>query len=101
MKNPDRATVSRLEDLPNVGKATAGDFHVIGIDHPKHLIGQDPFELYEKLCTVSGQRHDPCMIDIFMSAVHFMEGGEALPWWSFTAARKKTIMKQNASRTLE
>ncbi|NOR51113.1 MAG: mitomycin resistance protein [Gammaproteobacteria bacterium] len=89
MKNPNREKVSNLEELPNVGKAIAGDLHLIGIDHPRELIGKEPFQLYEKLCDITGQRHDPCVIDVFMSVVHFMEGGEPLPWWSFTAERKK------------
>ncbi len=88
MKNPDRETVSRLEELPNVGKAIAADLHLIGVAHPKDLIGKDAFDMYKKLCAISGQRHDPCVIDVFMSVVHFMEGGEALPWWSFTEYRK-------------
>ena len=91
MKNPNRETVSRLEDLPNVGKASADDLHLIGIEHPKDLIGQEPAEMYERLCVISGKRHDPCVIDVFMSIVHFMESGESLPWWSFTESRKKKI----------
>jgi len=46
MKNPDRDTVSRLDELPNIGKAMAGDLLLIGIDHPKKLIGKEPFELF-------------------------------------------------------
>ncbi|MFH0795356.1 MAG: helix-hairpin-helix domain-containing protein [bacterium] len=89
MKNPDRETVSRLEKLPNIGKAMAADLELIGIDHPKKLIGKEPFELYEVLCATSGKRHDPCVMDVFRSAIHFMEGGDPLPWWSFTDGRKK------------
>jgi hypothetical protein len=89
MKNPDRKTVSRLEDLPNIGKAMAEDLRLIGIDHPKKLIGKDPFKLYVALCKESGAKQDPCVIDVFMAAVHFIEGGEPLPWWSFTEERKK------------
>jgi len=88
MKNPDRKSVSRLEDLPNIGKAIAKDLQLIGIDHPKKLIGKKAFDLYEKLCERSGKRHDPCVIDVFMSVVYFMEGGDPLPWWSFTDERK-------------
>ncbi len=95
MKNPDRDTVSRLNELPNIGKAMAGDLLLIGIDHPKKLIGKEPFELYEALCAISGKRHDPCVIDVFMSVIHFMEGGDPLPWWSFTDERKKHIIQQN------
>ncbi len=94
MKNPDRATVSRLVDLPNIGKKTANDLQLIGIDHPRKLIGKDPFNLYEELCIVSGKIHDPCVIDVFISAVHFMEGEKPLPWWSFTDERKKRMEKE-------
>jgi hypothetical protein len=80
MKNPTRTTVLRLEELPNIGKAMAGDLRLIGIDSPKELIRKNPFELYDKLCAKSGKRHDPCVIDVFMSVVRFMEGGDALPW---------------------
>jgi len=93
MKNPNRETVTKLVDLPNIGKAMANDLQLIGIDHPRKLIGKDPFNLYEKLCIKSGQRHDPCVIDVFMSAVHFMEGGNPLPWWSFTNERKRRMGK--------
>jgi hypothetical protein len=91
MKNPDRRTISRLIELPNIGKAMEADLRLIGIDHPKKLIGKDPFKLYEALCKTSGEKHDPCVIDAFMSIVHFMEGGEPLPWWSFTNERKSAI----------
>jgi len=89
MKNPDRNTVSRLVDLPNIGKATAADLESIGIDHPRKLIGKNPLTLYEKLCKKDGIRYDPCVIDVFISAVRFMEGGEPLPWWAFTEERKR------------
>ena len=89
MKNPDRTKVSRLEELPNIGKAMAADLRLIGLDHPQKLIGKNPFELHRELCQISGQKQDPCVIDVFMSVIYFMEGGEARPWWSFTAQRKK------------
>ncbi len=89
MKNPDRATVARLEDLPNIGRAIAADLRLIGIDRPQQLVGKNAFALYKILCGETGQRHDPCVLDVFMAVIHFMEGGEPLPWWSFTAERKK------------
>ena len=45
MKNPDRKTVSKLEMLPNIGQAIADDLRLIGIQHPKDLINQDPLVL--------------------------------------------------------
>lgn len=94
MKNPDRKTVSRLEDLPNIGKSIAADLGSIGVEHPGQMVGKDPFELYEALCSRKGKRIDPCVIDVFMSAVRFMEGGEPLPWWSFTDERKRLVAQQ-------
>lgn len=85
----DRTRTVKLEDLPNIGKACAKDLRLIGIDRPEQLIGRDPFELYERLCQTTGNHHDPCMIDVFMSIVAFMDGGDPLPWWSFTEARKR------------
>ena len=89
MKNPNRKTVSKLDELPNIGKAIAAHLLLIGIERPQELIGKDPFQLYEKLCKATGNQCDPCVIDVFMSAVNFMEGGEPHPWWFFTQERKK------------
>jgi hypothetical protein len=91
MKNPDRATVARLEELPNIGKAIAADLRSIGIDQPQQLINKDAFALYDLLCAQTGTRHDPCVLDVFMAVIHFMNGGEPLPWWAFTAERKKKL----------
>jgi pathogenicity locus Cdd1 protein len=93
MKNPDREKVTRLDELPNIGRKMAASLQLIGIDHPRKLIGKEAVALYEDLCTRSGKKHDPCVIDVFMAVIHFMEGGEPLPWWSFTEARKKRLSR--------
>ena len=81
----------RLEQLPNVGPALAADLRSIGIERPADLLGQDAFALYRRLCAQTGQRHDPCVLDTFMAAVNFMNGGRARPWWDFTATRKRLV----------
>ncbi len=91
MKNPDRNTVSELDALPNIGKAGKADLQLLGINHPKDLMGKDAFKLHRQLCTRTGTKHDPCMIDVFMSVIDFMEGGEPQAWWAFTEKRKKLI----------
>jgi hypothetical protein len=98
MKNPDRETVSRLEVLPNIGKTIANKLQMLGIDNPRKLLGKEPFELYDRLCIKSAKRHDPCVIDVFMSVIYFMEGGEPLPWWSFTGERKKHIIQNQTGQ---
>jgi hypothetical protein len=81
----------KLEDLPNVGKAVAADLRLLGINRPQQLRDKDPYKLYEKLCQVTGQRHDPCMIDTLISVVRFMDGEPARPWWHYTAERKRKL----------
>jgi len=84
-----RENVRELQDLPNIGKAMAADLRLIGIHTAEQLIEREAFEMYEMLCERSGQRHDPCVLDVFMSVVHFMRGGEAQSWWAFTQQRKR------------
>lgn len=90
MKSKTASQAIRLEDIPNVGPRIADDFRFLGLREPKELKGQDPIKLYEKLNRKSGQKHDPCVLDTFMAAVDFMNGGKPKPWWAFTARRKKT-----------
>jgi hypothetical protein len=93
----DRNRLTRLEDLPNIGPAMAGDLRRIGIAGPGDLAGRDPFELYDALCRATGARHDPCVLDVFMSVVSFMDGGPALPWWAFTERRKRQTGGRNGA----
>ena len=81
--------VRRFTDIPNVGPATAADFATLGLKTPQELVGKDPRALYDRLCRLTGERHDPCVIDVFVASVRFMEGGRARPWWAFTAERKR------------
>ena len=87
----------RLEDLPNIGKAIARDLRRVGIREPSELPGRDPYELYQALERVTGQRQDPCLLDVFISVVRFMEGGPPHPWWFFTSERKQNLLKQKGS----
>jgi hypothetical protein len=34
-------------------------------------------------------RHDPCMIDMLISVVRFMDGEPPQPWWAYTAEHKR------------
>ena len=87
----DRTRLSVLTDLPNIGQAIAKDFQVLGIERPSQLTGLCPFALYRMLCEKTGVRHDPCMIDVFISVTRFLAGEEARPWWDYTAERKQRV----------
>lgn len=82
------AHARQLLDIPNIGPAMAGDLRRLGIGLPRELSDQDPYVLYHRLCDVTGVRHDPCVLDTFISAVRFMQGAPPRPWWHYTAERK-------------
>ena len=86
-----RKNIKKLTDIPNVGKATEGDFKVLGINSPEELIGKEPYEMHAKLCELTGVKHDVCVIDVFISAVRYMEGGPPKKWWEYTSERKQTL----------
>lgn len=89
-----RHALDGLEDIPNVGPAIAADLRLIGIEQPDDLLDRDPYRLYDDLNEVTGTRHDPCVLDTFIAAVHFVQGGPAMPWWSFTAERKRVLAER-------
>lgn len=64
---------------------------LLGIKQPSDLIGRDPYQMYEELCNISGCKHDPCVIDVFISITRFIDGEEPRPWWFYTAERKSAL----------
>ena len=93
-----RRDVARLEDLPNIGPAIAADLRQLGITLPSDLVSRDPYEMYEVLCQQTGQRHDPCLLDTFISAVRFMQGEPKKPWWKYTGERKRELAARKLAR---
>lgn len=93
----DRARVRQLTDLPNVGAATAADLRRLGYDRPEQLVGACPFDLYRRLCRLTGKRLDPCVLDVFLSITRFLQGEPARPWWRYTAMRKTMTAGGDAS----
>ena len=80
-----------LLKLANIGPAMVRDFARLGITEPAQLAGCDAVELYERLCELDGQRHDPCVLDTFMSAVDHADGAPPRPWWTYTPERKRLL----------
>jgi len=81
--------VKKFTDIPNIGEAIARDFVLLGIKNPSDLKRCDGYQLYVKLCQLTAERHDPCVLDTFLAAVDFMQGAPAKPWWHYTAERKR------------
>ena len=86
-----RSALTELEQLPNVGPAVAAGLRRVGVVRPEDLRGRDPYALYEELCRVTKERHDPCLLDTFIAAIRFMGGEPARPWWAYTAERKREL----------
>lgn len=80
-----------LRTLPNIGPAIARKLIQIGIERPDDLRGQDPEELYQRLCMADGRRHDPCVLDTFSAAVDFVNGAPARPWREYSPQRKARL----------
>ncbi|HDQ41768.1 MAG TPA: mitomycin resistance protein [Desulfonatronum sp.] len=89
----DRDRLQNLTDLPNIGRAMAEDLRQLGIRQPAQLAGMDPLEMYDRLCATIGARQDPCVLDVFMSIVSFMNGEAPRPWWEFT--EKRMLLREN------
>ena len=90
----------KLIDIPNIGVSLAADLQSIGICTPQDVRRIDPLAAYESLRTPMGQRYDPCVLDVFMAARKFMNGGPRQPWWDFTAERKALLASAAADRAL-
>ena len=83
-----------LEDIPNIGKSIASDLRSLGIMQPQQLAERDPLKTYLALSGPMNKRHDPCVLYTLMAAAHYLQSGESIPWWKFTAAGKKLLTAQ-------
>ena len=87
----------RFQDLVSVGPKIARDFEMLGVHSVPHLARQDPARLYEKLCALTGQRQDPCVLDVFCAAVAQARDprlpAEKRQWWYWSRRRKASAAK--------
>lgn len=90
---------ARLEDIPNIGKVIAADLRAIGIPDPQQLAMRGPLSTFLKLKDRMGKRHDPCVLYTLLAARHFLESGEAIPWWKFTGPGRELLLSQDRGRS--
>lgn len=98
-RNPARTRTDtrQLGDLASIGPAMLGDFRVLGISTVSQLKRQSAEGLYDKLCRLTGTRHDPCVLDSFACAIA-QARNPRLPkaqcdWWYWSAKRKAAAPK--------
>jgi len=83
----------RLTDLVSVGPVMLRDFQRLGITNVAQLARQTPEELYQRLAQLTGQKQDPCVLDVFRAAVA-QARDPGLPlhqrqWWYWSRQRKR------------
>ena len=92
-----RAEAKRIErrallDLISIGPAMVRDLHLLGVNSVASLARQDPKRLYRKLCRVTGQRQDVCVLDVFRAGVAQARNPrlpvEQCQWWYWSRKRK-------------
>ncbi len=89
---PQLSDARQLEDLISVGPAIRRDFEMLGIHTVAELAKHEPKVLYDRLCRRTGQRQDPCVLDVFCAAVAQARDpklpAERCQWWWWSRARK-------------
>jgi Pathogenicity locus len=79
--------LKEFQTIPGVGKTIAGDLWNIGLRSLQELNGNDPDELYAKMCLAQGMRIDRCMLYVLRCAVYYASHEEhdprLLKWWSW------------------
>ncbi len=84
----DRQAILAFQEIQNVGPAMSKDFERLGLQNPQCLIGRDPLELYRDICELDRTFHDPCVLDVYLASVEYMNGHPPRPWWEYTSVRK-------------
>lgn len=82
----------QLGDLAGIGPAMLKDFRLLKVRTVEQLAEEDPRELYDRLCAITGQRQDPCVLDVFHCAVAQARNprlpAEQRNWWYWSRKRK-------------
>ncbi|MEQ1855847.1 MAG: helix-hairpin-helix domain-containing protein [Longimicrobiales bacterium] len=83
-----------LQEIPGVGPNTAQDLRELGIQRVEHLVGQDPEDLYARLCKHQGGHSDRCNLYVYRCAIYWAEGGrerKLLDWWAWKDAARPPL----------
>jgi hypothetical protein len=84
-KTEESSALADLMRIPGVGKSIAHDLINIGYYSVDDLAGENPEEMYSKLCIYQGGHVDRCVLYVFRCAVYFAENDvcdpELLKWW--------------------
>lgn len=81
------ATGDDLRRIPGIGPSLAEDLRRLGFHRVSDLRQADPEAMYQRLCRLTGERQDPCVLYAFRCAVYFASRSryqpELLKWWNW------------------
>jgi len=87
MTDNKKQNLKGLQIIPGVGPRTAEDLYDLGYSTPESLRGEDPAQMYERLCAYQGCQVDRCMLYVFRCAVYYVSRDEhdpeLLKWWNW------------------
>jgi hypothetical protein len=79
------------------------DFQLLGIRTLAQLALEDPDDLYERLCMITGEPQDACVLDLFTAAIAQARNPDLPPaqrqWWYWSRERKRAASKGTTSRS--
>jgi Pathogenicity locus len=83
----------QLKDLISVGPRVLRDFEKLRIRSVAQLACQNPERIYARLNRLTGQRQDPCVLDVFCAAVAQARNpllpAQQCQWWWWSKRRKQ------------
>jgi hypothetical protein len=83
-----------LGQLVSIGPAMLRDFELLGVRSVVQLARRSPERMYRKLCRITGERQDPCVLDTFSAAIAQARDPllppEQCQWWYWSRRRKMT-----------
>ncbi|HEX5053618.1 MAG TPA: helix-hairpin-helix domain-containing protein [Planctomycetota bacterium] len=77
----EHAAWRTFQQLGSIGPACAHDLLQLGFRRIEDLCGQDPNELYARLCELTHQRQDPCVEDTLRCAIAQAEHAQLPAAW--------------------
>jgi len=83
----NKEVLKDFQRIPGIGKACAADLWNLGYRSVEELKGENPQQMYDKLCILQKVQVDRCMLYTFRCAVYFAETknpeAEKLKWWNW------------------
>ncbi len=80
-----------LQRIPGVGPSLARDLMDLGYGVPGDLAGEDPEQMFARLCDLRSKPIDRCVLYVFREAVYYASHRrpepELLKWWNWSDAK--------------